>query len=763
MLPALLAVLTTTAAAADASVLALDAYRLESHLADLPSAGTTSALLEMIIHPATPLTEDAGGFGALDPERVSLLGESWTWTRWRIDGHDVTDPDLSGSAALHLPAAWVRAIEVSMTSRPDEHRPSGLEHQPALELQGVTAGLRTVLPELGDLAPGAIGLMNAISGRHPRERDVPPPTERRRYLSLLELWAVGGTPLFGGHLTVGAELIDTTRQLLDFDPRSGGLATTVAEPGARLSVGLAWLAPDRHTRLMLLGEHHVRDAVGLEAGLSWAESMRVRRDTLLVGAHAGDARVALTLQSSTREATSRSATRELFDVDGEAAEPWQPDGTQQSVRLDAGWHHGPYYLSLDERWSWSSPTTRAWTNRLVLEGAHHGQIDWTARDTFLALGELRAGHADAVELGAGLTLRWDLYAWASHAVNGRGDGSLFQGDLGADLALTTRWGSVTPFVLVSKAPVALTTQVAEALAPERLEGRLSLGDTLLDTWGGSRLSVDPSLVPTQVYTGAVGLAWQLSERWVLRAQGLVKSLDQTLWIEGGRYTVEDGASFLVPGEQQYTLTNLDQDAPIYFGGQLQLWGHQTDEFLVNFAFAVYNVVGRTTPGNGPLANDPGILSRSSANPTLAAGALANTDADRAFLTKAVLGLRLVDTLWGFVSVRHRDGQPFAFAEPRVGPSGQVVLVPDSPRGSPFVYTRPLAGPREDFRLDLDVELSWTRTLGDARLRVSALVANLLDMGNELGEVQVRPARAGRGALESQIPRSLVLSVAVSTP
>ncbi len=758
------AVLASTSTTTEASVLARDAYRREAHLHDLPSAGTVSALLEMVIHPATPLTEDAGGFGAVDPERVSLLGESWTWTRWRVDGHDVTSALQPGSAALHLPFAWTRALELSMGSRTEEHQGSGIDSLPRLHLRGLQAGVRTVVPELGDLAPGAIGLMNAISGTHARERGVPPPTERRRYRSLFQAWAVGGAEVADGSLTSAVEVTSASRRFLDLDPRTGALAGVADEPGGRVTAGLAWSTPDDRARLLVLAEHTSRDLLGIEAGLARDEAMAVDADALLIGVHTGDLRVSLELERARLDAVERSATREILDADGEGAQPWQPDGTHLALSVSAAWARGPYYVSVDETVVWSEPATRAWVNRLVVRGAPHGRIDWRADPTFVSLGELRLGHADGVEIGGGVRLDWDLYGWAAHAANGRGDNSLAQLDLGADVMLSTRWGEVTPFVLASKSPIAPTTAVAWALAPGRLEGTMTVGDTVLDTWGGSRMAVDAQLRPTNVYTGAVGLDWAMSDRWRLRAEGRVKSLDQTLWIEGGRYFSEGGAWFLSPGEQSYTLTNLDRDAPIYFGGQLQVLGHADGSYFFDFSFAVYNVVGRTPPGNGPLANDPGVLDRATANPTARLNELANTDADRAFLTKITFGKRLVDRLWLFTSARHRDGQPFAFLAPRTSArTGQVLRVPDSPRGSPFVYQRPLAGPREDFRLDLDLELSWTAALGTSELRLSALVANLLDMGNELSESQVQPARGGRGALEAQIPRSLVLSVALSTP
>ena len=488
------------------------------------------------------------------------------------------------------------------------------------------------------------------------------------------------------------------------------------------------------------------------------ETMDATTDVLLIGAHVGAAHAALTLERQELTALARSFTREILDVDGEAPQPFLPDGSRLAVTIDSGWSHGPYYLSLMGRALVLRPATRTWSNPLTFAGTPYGRIDWSAAPVTVALGEARAGHHDGVDLGL-FRLEWDLYAWAASS------GRLLQADLGADLAVTTSLGPFSLFLLGSKAPIAPSPDIALALTPGWMEGRTVLmGDGLVDTWGGSRLSVDDSLSPMQVYTGAIGGTWHLSPRWRIQAQGMLKSIDHTPWITGGSYYLEDDTYYLSPGEKRYVLSDLGAEAPLYFGGQFQLFGADGEDYMLAISFAVFNVVGRTAPGNGPLSNDPGIIDRATANPSARTNQLANTDADRAFLTKAVFGRRIVDTLWGFITLRHRDGQPFAFPDPRTSRSGQVTMVADTPRGSPFKYSRPLDGPREDFRLDVDVQLAWNGMVETTtRVDLSVTVSNLLDMGNELAEVQVRPARTGRGALEMQKPRALLLSLAVALP
>ena len=145
------------------------------------------------------------------------------------------------------------------------------------------------------------------------------------------------------------------------------------------------------------------------------------------------------------------------------------------------------------------------------------------------------------------------------------------------------------------------------------------------------------------------------------------------------------------------------------------------------------MVSRSRSVNGytpaPRSSSTSVVDPSSANPNSAINQRGNLDGDRGFHLKALFGYRLFDRVWAFLSIRHRDGQPFAFLDAK-RKEGQIALVQSEKRGSPLDFERPLSGPREDFQLDITAKLSLELAVSPATVYASILAANLFDFGNE---------------------------------
>jgi hypothetical protein len=92
---------------------------------------------------------------------------------------------------------------------------------------------------------------------------------------------------------------------------------------------------------------------------------------------------------------------------------------------------------------------------------------------------------------------------------------------------------------------------------------------------------------------------------------------------------------------------------------------------------------------------------------------------------------------------------------------QAALVLHETRGAPLDYQRPLSGPREDFRLNMDAALRFDAVVGGSAVLISLVSTNLLDLGNEIAELQTAAGRRGRSALESEIGRALFLELSLS--
>ena len=123
------------------------------------------------------------------------------------------------------------------------------------------------------------------------------------------------------------------------------------------------------------------------------------------------------------------------------------------------------------------------------------------------------------------------------------------------------------------------------------------------------------------------------------------------------------------------------------------------------------------------------------------------------------GAKIFEQLWGYLVISHRDGRPFSFYESHQN-DGQVALTHKSRRGSPLKFLRPLAGPREDFRLHFDVSLQYKLQVSDLNLEASLVGRNLLDFGNEISERFTEPHNSERAGLEAEIPRSLSMNLSL---
>ena len=321
------------------------------------------------------------------------------------------------------------------------------------------------------------------------------------------------------------------------------------------------------------------------------------------------------------------------------------------------------------------------------------------------------------------------------------------------------------FASAAKTPQPISPELTRTLDPDFMNGRHHLADgRIINTTGGAHIDISEQLAPTNLYQAALGLSHQLNPHWKLNFQGIGRVFHQPYelrfadGLNQNGYFVDD-RYFLSEGEKQYELTNTRESSAFYWGGQIQLYGHKLNEYLLNISFTAFNAIGYPGFGNGPTANDVGIVDYSTANPNTDHERLAALDGDRAFLFRVAMGKRLFDRLWGHILISHRDGRPFSFFKTSEH-DGQVAMWNRSNRGSPLQFTRPLAGPREDFRLNIDASLRYTFTVTGLDFESNLVFRNLFDFGNEISERFSYPEYTERAALETEIPRSMMLTLAI---
>jgi hypothetical protein len=165
-------------------------------------------------------------------------------------------------------------------------------------------------------------------------------------------------------------------------------------------------------------------------------------------------------------------------------------------------------------------------------------------------------------------------------------------------------------------------------------------------------------------------------------------------------------------------------------------------------------MGFTAFGNGPEANDVGVISESQASPNSWINGFGRVDGDRAFVGKVFFGYHLSRRLFLAGSVKYRDGNPFAFID-AFQRQGQWVVTYQTIKAEDEHSRK--GGPREDCIWDFNFKLGWDISLFGKKGRLECAVFNLLDFGGELSENAFSNDRE-RLANELQLPRSLRLGL-----
>ncbi len=728
---------------------------IDSGLQEIPSSQSITNLLENYLLPAQLFTEESGGFGDHDPTKYSLYGASWAWNRAYIGGFDLSDPQIDGAEALQLPFRALGRVTLNYEELPENLRAGGLN----LELSSrKTMGIQGQISGVGDIWPLAEFFMEAFSGIHGRARTPPPPEERRRFLQDLKFHATDSIEVPGARWTYGFGSQLSRRRFLRFDPQTGANTGVADEPAQWVSLFAERQEKDSLDSWLFLAGYQSRKYLFSELYHSPEESPATQAINLFAGKRVKNGHLGLHYHA--RELRTKSFSRELYDLDGESFFPFYAGGWQHTLKADFRWQGEWLFADLISQGTIFSAAQQQWSHPLTFEGSSVGSWRFSSEDSFRSRSEAKIGIRNYLE---GESYRFDYQAYLSGniALNDELENTWNYFDIGFKTRLNLRFSEdITGFIHLSKLPVAPTHQLGALLDPGYLEAsRVGNSGQLIDTRGGSRLSFADGVRQTNIYSGAVGLNFQLNPNWKFYSQGLFKAFVDPYRIrlqggpgEYGGY--DDGFYYFGPGEKLYKLENETEQIPVYFSLHLQIMYADPDT-LFSTGFSAYNGVGRAPFGNGPLENDPGMVDYSTANPNTWVNQLANYNLDRAFSLKTILGYRLWDQLWGYLGIQFRDGQPFAFYDAR-RQGDQVGLQHKTPRGSPFSYDRPLLGPREDFQFNVDAKLAYRFRFENYPLSAYLLAANLFDFGNEVSEPS--SGEYGRASYEAQIPRSIILGL-----
>ncbi|RMF11645.1 MAG: hypothetical protein D6761_13920 [Candidatus Dadabacteria bacterium] len=727
-------------------------------------AASWASWLDQVAPEAVFVLDESGGFAEIDPWWVSLLGDSPMWTRWRLVGVDVSDLWEPGTTALR-PAADL----VSMPRLRDATLGG-----PSIDI-GFAADtrLRAALAwqhgKAGDLWPPAHQIMAALSGAHPRDRELRPVSVRPRLLDPVRVIAVGRDHQGDGR--VFSSLWVGKRRFPVFSPVT---RDTVAEPlfagiedEAFAAIQAGWILAGGRRGLML--DVRVREREGMERWRTPEQSFRGRHVAAGGWSDIGGWSLGALLQVRGKRSPVTDYSVDLHDPDGQETEPWRtPAGTVAAGRLEAARQFDAVAVTAMLELAGYRPHTQRRVHPLLFEGRPYGRAEVVSSSRTLARPTVEVHWANAFS-GMRVTGAVDAGGLAAAMLQSGGN-PIGLADWQAGLSLY--WAAqrrIAPFFRLRKVAVRPDPLLQQHITPGLVDTKIwresAVGDVLERTTGGGFISVPSISDLPDIYAAALGFALPVRRWWRIRVIGTTK-LYTDLWrlrFDGDPgdygYTVSD-VFYYRDGPTRYRLVHNRRQPGLHYGVHLQWLGERPEVFRFAWTFSAYNVIGRPVPGNGPLANDLGIVDESGANPNSDIHGLANLDVDRAFNTKIAAAVPIWRPVWLWLFATHYDGTPFTFYYAHED-NGQVAWVADQHRGSPFTFVGPLIGAREDFRLNVDAKLEATVAMKRVGLRIWFAAYNLFDFSNELVEMQSRAGRDGRLTLVQEIPRAVEFGLELS--
>jgi len=247
---------------------------------------------------------------------------------------------------------------------------------------------------------------------------------------------------------------------------------------------------------------------------------------------------------------------------------------------------------------------------------------------------------------------------------------------------------------------------------------------------------------------------KLSEKFRLRLKGLYKKIYNNIGVrfndDYGFYNDINGYDIWFydkPFKEFYLYNINDLKNPFYAEFLINLYG-KGNRWYFNFSFLAHIGMGYTPFGNGVI-NDYGELDESQANPNSMINYYGRVDGDRGFLGKIYYVYKFSDRLSLGVSLKYRDGDPFAFIN-SVYAYNQYALYYSTIQAENEKGKK--GGPREDYIADFSIKLSYILKLFNKKIKLGLSILNLLDSGAALSEYAFSSGE--RLPVELQIPRTI---------
>ena len=708
-------------------------------------------------------TETTGEWNLGDQMVFSIAGNSFRQNKYRLNGMRIDSRFEVGSTLLHT--------EMDRTSLALDYHDGELSfaddtlQRQSVRLTGNAGGL-------GGISPGTRQLINLFhSSGEERTMDSRPVAMRNYVVGAGTASATVAIPANGRSYYQHAYVHYGQRRLVAFD-RTGisGMYTAPyyrAQLDGELPLGLRYFLvakgrSDYGSEFYLNRNEQARQQA-YQAGLYSTTSF----------ANEGKLVAGLSYELSSLRHDTLDFARNILDQDGEAFEPWYADGRLHSVNLSAQYDqpllpwlrvHAEGYNSLLH----FRPTTEEWSNEVYSQAINEAAPTnlYTAywHSSPFTAGILE-NEAMVIAEKKGWAKGLDFYAHLGVSLDGILPGrgrAVVSPNILAKIAID--YSPVWWFrfgLSVSHHRMSYTWDDMRYLSAEYLSGELRYADnTLLATTGGAYHSPEKNLWMKQPSYAVLDLPIRFtfgrSRRHEIAILSSIRKYYHqwhTVYTDGveANLDLQDGVYYLREGEKRYTVATQPLDlmssraggrTPYYMSNMVK-YTYRGRKWHVMASWQSYLMAGLSTMGNGPLHNNIGALSESTANPnTYMAVSEGNKpyqgnsrlDQDKSFIFRLQVTYNACRYFSIGLNGKFKDGQPFSTFTARtktINGHEQVALLHSDAKGINMANNA--FGKREDAFFNIELRATGRWWVRDVPMSLEVLCYNIYDFGTALTE------------------------------
>ena len=501
-----------------------------------------------------------------------------------------------------------------------------------------------------------------------------------------------------------------------------------------------------------------------------------------------------------------SFSRNCLDMDGEAFEPWYPDGHTHELNwaLDYRYSILPWlHVHVDAYNSLLTfaPLQREWQNSVYLQGLNMPEplmlYDYHWQSAAFTSGML--------ENSVALEADYPVLPWLriKGSVAATLDGILLHGrsmvtpswEAKADIHIEpAKWFKMD--LIAANYRIPYTYGQIQFLSDSYLSAQVNYAGTttLLTTTGGRYHNLGKGLWQPQYVAMDIPVVFTFGRHeisilssikkyyntWSVRTSG--ESGYLSVMAEGSQYAVYA----MNPEARYYEVVPAPKtgtgfwDTPV-FASNVVKYAYNGRKVFFSFSWQSYCLSGASALGNGVQTEDIQVLSESLASPNILLNdanmrqtdvgvrRLGRLNQDRAYIARLQLGVNITDNWQLSLSGKFRDGTPIAHYRTQLFTDGtlgkQAIIWTANTRGINVVDGN--FGERTDSFFNFDLRLKYRGAIRDVPFAVQAVCYNIWDFATELNEhAMYYDAATGKGVsgnrypLSLCIPRGLLLTLSI---